>query len=353
MLKAGDIFCLTETQYKTDSAKLNSNVTKYINMREVNDKKGGGLMVLHLIGCGIDLSRTSTKSNDLLELRGKIKDIHIRILLVYMSVESRLEDKQRNKSIQKEIIEKIQECQRLENEAVILLGDFNGHIGYLGNQRLDNNGKFILDLMTEQNMILLNDDSRCIGTYTWSRDKQKSVIDYILVNQSMYNIYKWMNIDENQELVDISDHNLITLNFQVAQISQNFTRHGLWEYKEYYKTDSESLSHYTKSLERKVAEKTFNITELNNIIKQTADETLKHTYRRRTIQQQCVVQESPWMNDDIRLQIKKRKEYNRARRHTTDPDERERLTENYLRQKKKVQQLVREEMYKYEIKITN
>ena len=56
----------------------------------------------------------------------------------------------------------------------------------LGNQRLDDNGKFILDLMTEYNMILLNDDSNCIGTYTRSRNKQKSVIDYILVNQSMY-----------------------------------------------------------------------------------------------------------------------------------------------------------------------
>ena len=58
-------------------------------------------------------------------------------------------------------------------------------------------------------------------------------------------------------------------------------------------------------------------------------------------------------DDDIRSQKKKKKEYNRPLRQTTDPDERERLNENYLRQKKKVQQLVKEEMHKYEIKSTN
>lgn len=121
-----------------------------------------------------------------------------------MSVESTIEDKQRNKSMESEIIERIQECQKQKDEALVLLGYFNGHIGYLGSQRLGNNGKFILDPMTEHNMILLNDDSRCTGTYTWNRDQQKSVIDYVLVNQDMYNIYKWMNIDENQELTDIS-----------------------------------------------------------------------------------------------------------------------------------------------------
>lgn len=87
-------------------------------------------------------------------------------------------------------------------------------------------------------------------------------------------------------------------------------------------------------------------------MKQTADEVLKHTYRRKIIQQKCEIQESLWINDNIRLQIKKRKEYNRARRHATDPDERDKQNQNYLKQKK-VQQLVKEEMYKCEMKITN
>ena len=52
-------------------------------------------------------------------------------------------------------------------------------------QRLDNNGKFVLSLMTDYNMILVNDDSRCIGTYTWSQDNRKSVIDYVLMNNTL------------------------------------------------------------------------------------------------------------------------------------------------------------------------
>lgn len=38
-LLAGEVICITETQHKTDSAKFNSNITRYTYMREVNDKK--------------------------------------------------------------------------------------------------------------------------------------------------------------------------------------------------------------------------------------------------------------------------------------------------------------------------
>lgn len=82
-----------------------------------------------------------------------------------MSAESRLEGKQRSLPIQREVFEKLQDCQRLGNKAVIPLVDFNGEIGYLGNQRLGNDGKLLLDLMLKQYMILLNDDSICIREY--------------------------------------------------------------------------------------------------------------------------------------------------------------------------------------------
>ena len=45
-----------------------------------------------------------------------------------------------------------------------------------------NNGKIVLDIMTENNMIMLNDTDKCKGTYTWSRRQSKSVIDFVLVN---------------------------------------------------------------------------------------------------------------------------------------------------------------------------
>lgn len=49
------------------------------------------------------------------------------------------------------------------------------------------------------------------------------------------------------------DHNLISLKFNVEHVIQNFRKNGMWEYKDYYKTDVESLSQYVGALERKVA----------------------------------------------------------------------------------------------------
>ena len=49
----------------------------------------------------------------------------------------RQSDKTRNKTIQNEILKKIQENQDTEKKALILLGDMNGHTGLL-EQNLDN-----------------------------------------------------------------------------------------------------------------------------------------------------------------------------------------------------------------------
>ena len=56
------------------------------------------------------------------------------------------------------------------------------------------------------------------------------------------------------------------------------------------------------------------------------------------------------MNDNIRQQIQRRKELNRKTRRATDPAEKERIHNIYLQQKKRIQHLIKEEMYKHEIK---
>ena len=49
------------------------------------------------------------------------------------------------------------------------MGDFNAHVGIIGYQELNYNEKIGLDIMTENNVIMLNDADKCKGTYTWSR----------------------------------------------------------------------------------------------------------------------------------------------------------------------------------------
>ena len=71
---------------------------------------------------------------------------------------------------------------------------------------------------------------------------QKSVIDYMLVNAKLYQCFQNMDIDENQEAIDTTDHNLLCAGFPLSDRVLNFNRHGKWEKKEYYKTDASSLN---------------------------------------------------------------------------------------------------------------
>ena len=73
-----------------------------------------------------------------------------------------------------------------------------------------------MGLITDHNMILLNEDTDCDGRYTWQQNEIHSVIDFVLVNKIMYTRYTSMHIDEKQEIVNLSDQNLITVNINIC-----------------------------------------------------------------------------------------------------------------------------------------
>lgn len=100
-----------------------------------------------------------------------------------------------------------------ESECLILLGDFNSHIDILGEQKLDMNRKMVLEWLGQYSLTLLNSDEKCERKYTWQKADQKSCIDFILTNGSMYDKFKHMKVDENNLEIDVSDHNLITVHF--------------------------------------------------------------------------------------------------------------------------------------------
>ena len=103
------------------------------------------------------------------------------IIFVYLSTN----DENRNKSLEAEINNILN---RTENTPTILLGDFNGHVGFL-EQKLNKNGKRIIDWISETNLTLLNGDTKCSGVTTWENLNYKSAVDFILVNTNMYDVY--------------------------------------------------------------------------------------------------------------------------------------------------------------------
>ena len=91
------------------------------------------------------------------------------------------------------------------------------------------------------------------------------------------------------------------------------------------------------------------IEEFNKIVERAAEKTLMSKYKRRLLKNNQRKSEAPWVNDEFRSEIKKKKKLNREKRNCNDVTKRE----LYIKQKKLVQTKIREQMNIYEMKITN
>ena len=67
--------------------------------------------------------------------------------------------------------------------------DFNGHVGSLLSQERNYNGIKMLEFMERWNLIIMNCDVKCKDTFTRVEGNNKSVIDYVLINDKMYQYY--------------------------------------------------------------------------------------------------------------------------------------------------------------------
>ena len=345
------IMCLTETQLKYGKVDIPDGIEKVERMREHKDKKGGGLLILFQKSSGIKITEMEAKHRDILHALVEIGTASFHLLLVYLSVINKPEDKSRNNVIRKEI-EAIIDKTAEKEEALMVLGDMNGHIEGLGYQKEDENGRTVLNWMNNFGLTLLNLEDICNGTYTWGRNNQRSAIDHVLVDKRCRAWIENMSIDEEKMLYDQSDHNMVLITMTLPTKNINLSK-GQMVCREFYRTDEKSLEDFAFEFSKKVEEtEVENIVQFNNLIKSVADEKLKSQYRRRTIETENI-QEQPWVTDEIRKEVKIRKRINRERRNENDDNRKDSLRIAYLKQKVKVQLLVKEAITQLEKKITN
>ena len=89
-----------------------------------------------------------------------------------------------------------------------------------------------------------------------------------------------------------------------------------------------------------------------NIINEAKESSMTRSMKRR-ISNRNEHEEKIWFNQDIEKEIKLRKTYNRQMRNEQHQEKKIELKEMYLLQKKKTQQLIKNEISKHERKITN
>ena len=82
-----------------------------------------------------------------------------------------------------------------------------------------------------------------------------------------------MDIDEQQEQFDLTDHILIEISLKLNYMHPNYDRIGRWEEKIYHKLDEKSLKKYITQMENDLNTHNANISikEFNKIVERAAD----------------------------------------------------------------------------------
>jgi len=341
IIEENDILCLTETQQKLDSIDFGRKIIYETSMRNCKDKKGGGLMILHR-NKNIEIIKVENTHPDVLIVRCKVYNISFKVMLIYMSVT--------DIELNHKLLQQIQNNIDIK-ENYIVLGDFNGHTGYLGSQDMNKNGKLMLDFAEENSLIILNGHTECNGTITWESRGRQSVIDYILINDGMHKQFIKMDIDEARDIFDLSDHNLLTAEFVINTSNHKEFSNQICKEIKYLKINEETTQEFLNILKGKINNET-SLENYEHIINEAKENSMTRSMKRR-ISNRNEQEEKIWFNKDIEKEIKLRKAYNRQMRNEQQQEKKNELKEMYLLQKKKTQQLVRNEISKHERKITN
>ena len=232
---------LVETHLKEDRYSWDEKWKIYEERRDQEDKKGGGLLLIHTDREYIKMEKIESKHRDMLAIRGTIRSRKIIVVLVYMATGNTQASRERNNKITESIREVLDNNK--EEYGVILLGDLNGHLGHLGTQQENENGRRIKRIAGEHNLVIANLDDRCEGETTWSRGGMKSTIDYIMIDRKLMEIYQKMIIDEDQIQWELSDHNLIEAVFVISPTIK-WRRDDKIDEVVYWRFDNENIQNY-------------------------------------------------------------------------------------------------------------
>ena len=263
-----NLICLTETHEKFGKVNVPCGYSQIVKRRDSEDKKGGGLMILIDKNFECELTEIATESPDILCAKISRGGTEIVIFLVYMDVK----DNKRNTDLQHELNVMIEQN---EDNKKIILGDFNAHTGYLGSQERNKNGRYIDEMVGNHNMILLNSDDRCKGETTREENGIQSTIDFVLVCQRLYGNFINMEIDEDKQIFDLSDHCLLRTILSIVE-RKKITRNPL-KHIEYISVKEELKEVFIEGLEDKLVNDTeiINMDRFESLICETATEKLQ------------------------------------------------------------------------------
>jgi len=231
-----DIIVLNETWYKNNEETKLKAYKSYTNNRE--NKKGGGIEILVRNTVQNRTVKVSEGKREIEELtvRTETRKRALNIISLYGKIEGS-ESSEKIKDQFAHIEELIQNIEQ-SGEDYMLIGDLNAKIGnkengISGNKEETNNaGKALLNLERKTNSIIVNKTEKCKGKWTRVNTKkaeEKSILDYVMTNESIYEDITEMYIDEDKiykltkykgKKAIETDHNTILIDINDDRVSQ-------------------------------------------------------------------------------------------------------------------------------------
>ena len=236
---------------------------------------------------------------------------------------------------------------KYKEEKLIVIGDFNAHIGILGNQPLNQNGRLVRNLMESTDLILINtDETKAKGRVTWRQGIYESVIDFIFCNESMYDKIEMMEADEQGEKINISDHNLITVEVTIG--GNNKKREGEGKIISYYKMTDDRMIKMRNNVKNLIqGENIVNMGKMEDKIKEQCEKHLK--VKRKIGAKEN--KDKPWYNENIKKEISRKRDICKRLRKEKNNIRKEELKRELKARKEKIGRMVRGEITEYENKI--
>ena len=103
-------------------------------MRDRKDQKGCVLLVIHRDTKDIEIVHKQNINRDIMLLETSIMNLKLIVVVVYFS----LSDKEKQRSVKGELDQIIETS---KESPILIIGDLNGHIGFLGTQTINENEK--------------------------------------------------------------------------------------------------------------------------------------------------------------------------------------------------------------------
>ena len=331
-----EIIGITETHLRNKSKWDGTHYRLEAKGREKRNKKGGVALMINKHNDWeteeIDLGNSEDQEDMLIwsVTNKKLKIKQFIIICVHMTTGNTneiIQENRRKYNVIKTVIKENKE------KSILIMGDMNAHIGILG-EKINKNGELLL-AFTEENDLEIGNITMAKGKVTWGRKggKEKSVIDFIIMNDHMKFRMQEIIIDEEKQIDLNSDHNMIITKLKIKE--QGNTRNIIhtnkkWKRKNVDWTKYKEEIGKARSITGRSKEE-----KMNNIYTKYLDGqgkgvlsvgytkgTRKNNYR-------------PWWNKEIKHKRIARREANRKKKTTREEERNGKRTEHERNNKSK------------------